>query len=372
MTRRRIERRLEPSIHARIAVPLLAVAVGLIVGAAVVAAGGNNPVAAYRTMFVSAFGSVLGWEETLTQATPLILTGLAVALPVRMGLWNIGGEGQLTVGAICATGIALYVPIPEPILPLAMVVGAMVAGGAWAFAAALPRARFGINEIIVSLFLNYIALQLMSYLVNGPWGDRSAIGFAYSRAIPSSTQLPLLSPVLSIGILIAVLVAAIVAWVFELAPVGLTIRLIGSGPRLSHYLRLRVARLMIVGFSAGGAIAGLAGAIQIMGVTDRLEPGISSNYGYSGILVAFLAGSSVGGVLVGSVIYGALIVGGLALQGGGVSFNISVVVQALIILFLLVGQALARYRLAPAGVPAATPLAMATTAQGASGQGAAT
>jgi general nucleoside transport system permease protein len=356
MARWRVERRLEPAIRARIAVPLIAVIVGVVVGAAVIAAGGNNPLTAYGMMFVSAFGSVQGWEETLTQATPLILTGLAVALPVRMGLWNIGGEGQLTVGAISATGIALYIPIPEPVLPLAMVVGAMIAGGVWALLAALPRARFGINEIIVSLFLNYIALQLMSYLVNGPWGDRSAIGFAYSRAIPSGTELPLLSGELSIGILIAIFVAAVIAWVFEIMPAGLTIRLIGSGPRLSQYLGLPVARLMIMGFCAGGAIAALAGALQIMGVTERLEPGISSNYGYSGILVAFLAGSSVGGVLIGSIIYGGLIAGGLALQGVGVSFNISVVVQALIVLFLLIGQALARYRLADAAVSDEAPV----------------
>lgn len=357
----RVERRLEPTVRARIAVPFLAVIVGIGVGATVIAAGGNDPLIAYRMMFASAFGSAPGWEETLAQATPLILTGLAVALPVRMGLWNIGGEGQLTVGAISATGIALYVPIPEPILPLAMIVGAMIAGGAWALLAALPRARFGINEIIVSLFLNYIALQLMSYLVNGPWGDRSAIGFAYSRAIPFGTALPLLSPELSIGILIALVVAAVVAWVFELTPAGLTIQLVGSGPRLSQYLGLPVGRLMVLGFCAGGAIAALAGALQIMGVTERLEPGISSNYGYSGILVAFLAGSSVAGVLIGSIIYGGLIVGGLALQGVGVSFNISVVVQALIVLFLLIGQALARYRLVDTAVQAATRLPAKTT-----------
>jgi general nucleoside transport system permease protein len=341
----RFERRLEPDVPTRIVVPLLAVVIGLLMGAAIIAAGGIAPLPAYRTMFVSSFGSLQGLEETLAQATPLMLTGLAVALPVRMGLWNIGGEGQLTVGAICATGIALYAPLPEALLPFAMVAGAVLAGAGWAFAAALPRARFGINEIIVSLFLNYIAIELMSYLVNGPWGDRAAIGFAYSRAIPSAAQLPMLSPALSIGILVALSTAALVAWMLERTPGGLTIQLVGSGAQLSRYLRLPVTRLMVAGFSAGGAIAGLAGAIQIMGVTQRLEPGISSNYGYSGILVAFLAGRSVGGVVVGSVIYGALIVGGLALQGSGVSFNISIVIQALIVLFLLIGQAFAHYRL---------------------------
>ena len=341
----RFERPVQSGTPARIGLTLLAVVIGLLIGAAIIAAGGIDPLVAYSTMLASSFGSLQGIEETLAQATPLMLTGLAVALPVRMGLWNIGGEGQLTVGAICATGIALYVPVPDALLPLAMVGGAILAGAGWAFVAALPRARFGINEIIVSLFLNYIAVQLMSYLVNGPWGDRAAIGFAYTRAIPSAAQLPMLSPALSIGILMALSTAVLVAWMLEHTPGGLTIQLVGSGAQLSRYLRLPVRRLMVAGFSAGGAIAGLAGAIQIMGVTQRLEPGISSNYGYSGILVAFLAGNSVGGVVAGSVIYGALIVGGLALQGSGVSFNISIVIQALIVLSLLIGQVLARHRL---------------------------
>ena len=349
----RFERRIEPGLVDRIVTSLPAVIVGVVLGGCVIAIGGINPLAAYETMFVAAFGSLQGFEATLSQATPLILTGLAVALPARMGLWNIGGEGQLTIGAICATGVALYVPISGTLLPLAMVIAAMLAAAAWAFIAVFPRARFGMSEIIISLFQNYIAIQLMSYLVNGPWGDRSAIGFAYSRAIPDYAELPLLSPVLSIGILIALAITAIIAWIFERTPTGLSLALIGAGERISRYVGLPVKSLMIAGFAAGGAIAGLAGAIQIMGVTDRLEPGISSNYGYSGILVAFLAGSSAGGVLAGAIVFGALIVGGLALQGSGLSFNISLVVQALIVLFLLLGQALAYYRLTPASHPPA-------------------
>jgi simple sugar transport system permease protein len=262
-----------------------------------------------------------------------------------MGLWNIGGEGQLTIGAIAATGIGLFTPLPGALLPIAMVIGAMLAACGWALIAAVPRALFGLNEIIVTLFLNYIAIQLMTYLVNGPWGDRSAIGFAFSPAIPARANLPLLTPSLSLGIVLAVGVALAASWVANRTPLGMTIRLVGSGTRLAEYLQLRVGRLIVATLGAGGAIAGLAGAIEVMGVTQRLQPGISSNYGYSGILVAFIAAGSVLGVITGALIYGALIVGGLALQGGGVPFDISVVVQALIILFLLCGQAALRYRI---------------------------
>lgn len=345
----RLERRLEPSRAARLTVPMVAAVIGVLVGGVVIQAGGNQAVAAYLTMFRFAFGWPQGWEGTLTQAAPLILTGLAVALPARMGLWNIGGEGQLTVGAIAASGIGLCLPIPGLWLPLAMVLGAILAGGAWALIAALPRALTGLNEIIVTLFLNYIAIELMSYLVNGPWGDKSAIGFAYSRAIPDRADLPRIAPSLTIAILIALGVAVLLAWIANHTPTGLTIRLVGSGPRVSTYLGLSVNRLIIAGFFAAGGIAGLAGAIQVMGVTQRLEPGISSSYGYSGILVAFLARGSVIGVVVGAVLYGALIMGGLALQGTGVSSDISTVVQALIVLFLLSAEAGLRYRVAFTG-----------------------
>ncbi len=340
----RLERRLEPSLAARIAVPIVSVLAGLLAGALVIEAGGNNAVDAYSTMFAASVGSEGGWQATLTQAAPLILTALAVAIPARMGLWNIGGEGQLTIGATAATGIGLFVDLPGVLLPMAMALGAMAAAGAWALIAAVPRALFGLNEIIVTLFLNYIAIQFMTYLVNGPWGDRSAIGFAFTPPIPERAGL-------QGGVLIAVAVALAAAWIANRTPLGLTIRLVGVGTRLPEYLQLGVRRLIVAGLGASGAIAGLAGAIQVMGVTQRLEPGISSNYGYSGILVAFLAAGSVLGVVLGALVYGALIVGGLALQGIGVPFDVSLVVQALIILFLLSGQAALRYRIR-LGLPA--------------------
>jgi simple sugar transport system permease protein len=351
----RLERRLEVPFAVRLLVSAGAIAAGILAGGLVVALGGGDAFGIYGSMFGAAFGSWEGWQGTLDQATPLILTGLAVALPARMGLWNIGGEGQLTIGAISATGIGLFAPLPGMLLPLAMVAGAMAAGAAWAAVAALPRAWFGLNEIIVTLFLNYIAIALMQYLVNGPWGDKSAIGFAYSEAMPTNSALPVLTGQLNIGILLALAVAALLGWGINRTPAGFSVRLISAGPRLAAYLNLDVKRLMVGGFCLAGAIAGLAGAIELMGVTGRLEPGISSNYGYSGILVAFLAGESIAGVVAGAVVYGALIMGGLALQGNGVSFDISTIVQALIVLFLLTGHTAQRYRIVlhVQGTPAA-------------------
>jgi len=342
----RLERRAQASRRLGLTVPIVAVLLGLAVGGLVIRLGGTDPLLAYRTLFAAAFGSMEGWQATLTQAAPLMLTGLAVALPARMGLWNIGGEGQLTMGAVAATWVALYEPLPGWLLPVGMLLAAFAAGAVWALIAAVPRGILGLNEIIVTLFLNYIAVDFMGFLVNGPWGDKSAIGFAYSRAIPNRADLPMLAPSLSIGVLIAFAVALVAGWIVNRTPAGMTMRLVGSGTHVSCYLGLPIRRLTAIGFGGSGAIAGLAGAIQLMGVTQRLEPGISSNYGYCGILVAFLAAESITGVVVGAIIYGALIVGGLALQGAGVPFDISLVVQALTILFLVSGQAALRYRIA--------------------------
>ena len=336
----RLERRLEPSLTARIAVPLAAIVAGLLAGAVVIEAGGNDALEAYGTMFTAAVGSA---SRLAGDADPG-----GAADPDRAGGRDPGADGAVEhrrrgpahhrrfggdrdrpvrrpTGPAAAAGDGGWGRWPRPAL--------------WALIAAVPRALFGLNEIIVTLFLNYIAIQLMGYLVNGPWGDRSAIGFAFTPAIPARAELPALTGSLGIGVLIAVAVALAAAWIANRTPLGLTIRLAGAGTRLPEYLQLGVRRLIVAGLGASGAIAGLAGAIQVMGVTQRLEPGISSNYGYSGILVAFLAAGSVLGVVAGAVVYGALIVGGLALQGIGVPFDVSLVVQALIILFLLCGQA---------------------------------
>src|SRR5437899_9182429 len=177
----RLERRLGASLALRIAVPVLAVVGGLVAGGVVMALGGHDPIDAYISVWEGSLGSTDGLQSTLIKATPLVLTGLAVATALRIGLWNIGGEGQLIIGATAATGVGLYATsLPGPLVLPAMILAGCLAGATWATIAAIPRALIGLNEIIVTLFLNYIAIRLMEHLIFLPWADRKRFRLASS------------------------------------------------------------------------------------------------------------------------------------------------------------------------------------------------
>ena len=213
----RLERRMSAPLAMRVAVPVLAVVLGLVAGGVVMALGGHDPLDAYNSMWEGSLGSTDGLQSTLIKTCPLLLTGLAVATALRVGLWNIGGEGQLIVGAIAATGVGLYVGwLPGPTLLVAMILAGCLGGAAWAAIAAIPRAIIGLNEIIVTLFMNYIAILFMDHLIFGPWGDPKAFGFAYSRALPDSAILPLIPGTgVHIGIVLALLAAVTAWWLME-------------------------------------------------------------------------------------------------------------------------------------------------------------
>ncbi len=343
----RLERRLDAPLAMRIAVPVLAVAGGLVAGGLVMLLGGHDPIDAYTSMWEGSLGSTDGLQSTLIKATPLVLTGLAVATALRVGLWNIGGEGQLIMGAIAATGVGLYAgSLPAPVLLVAMILAGCVGGAAWAAIAAIPRALIGLNEIIVTLFMNYIAILLMDHLIFGPWGDPKAFGFAYSRPLPEGAALPLMPGTgVHIGLIIAVLVAITAWWLLERTPWGFSVRVAGGNPRTAEYLGLRIGRRMVIVLAISGAIAGLAGAIELTGVTSRLQEGISVNYGYTGVLIAFLARGRLLAVGLAAFLFATLVVGSYALQTTGVAQPIATIIQALIIVFLLLGDAALAFRL---------------------------
>jgi simple sugar transport system permease protein len=331
----------------RIAVPVIAVAGGLAAGGIVMALGGHDPIDSYTSMWEGSLGSGDGIQSTVIKACPLVLTGLAVATALRVGLWNIGGEGQVIVGATAATGVGLYAAwLPQPLLLPALILAGCAGGALWAAIAAIPRALIGLNEIIVTLFLNYIAILLMDHLIFGPWGDPKAFGFAYSRALPDAAVLPQLpGTYIHVGIVLALLVAVAVWWLMERTPWGFSVRVAGGNPRAAEYLGLGIRRRMIIVLALSGAIAGLAGAIELTGVTNRLQDGISVNYGYSGVLIAFLARGRLLGVVVAAFLFATLVVGSYALQTTGVAQPIATIIQALIIVFLLAGEAALAFRL---------------------------
>jgi simple sugar transport system permease protein len=298
-------------------------------------------------MWQASFGTSTGFDQTLVQATPLILTGLAVTVALRLNIWNIGGEGQMALGAIGASFVAFHLQ-HMPGLPLLalMFVGGMVAAAIWASIAAIPRALTGLNEIITTLFLNYIGLLLLSGLINGPWKDPTVVGFAYSKPLPANAALPLIgSSGVSIGLYIALGAAVVVWWVLDRTPYGFSLRVAGGNVRAAQYLGIGIRRRIVLMLALSGGLAGIAGVIQLTTASGRLQEGLTNNYGYVGILVAFLARQRVAPTVVVAVLFAGLLNGGDALQSTGIPSSIAQIVQAIIIIFVLAGDAAGSYRL---------------------------
>lgn len=273
---------------------------------------------------------------TLVRATPLILTGLSVALAFRAGVFNIGAEGQLLVGAAAATTVALIPALAGSHLAtiLALVSG-LIAGGLWAGIAALLRARFHVLEVLSTILLNFVGLYVVSYLVRGPLQEPLHI-YPQSSSIAIAARLPRLSPTsrLHAGFPLAILVALTTWWFLRYTAAGFRIRASGANPDAARIAgQINVGRATTQAFLVSGALAGLAGAIEVTGVTFALYENISPGYGYTGIAVALLARLNPLGVVASGLLFGALEAGSTAMQrDAGVPSVAVSVVEALIIL----------------------------------------
>lgn len=277
---------------------------------------GRNPFTILAAIFDGAFGSRLAILETLTRATPLLLCAIAVAIPARAGLFNIGGEGQLHVGAVAATAVALNAGQLGPwlIIP-AMLLAAALAGGTWAAIPGLLKGRLGVNEVLVGLMLNYVAIFLVQHLVHGPWKDDSALGWPYSASFPAAATLPTLgNSNVHLGLLIGIALAVLCFLLLRHTIWGFSVRIIDSSPRTARYLGLPLALYVLILMVLGGACAAFAGAGEVSVIQGRLRPGISPGYGYTGFIVAWLAGHNFLAIIPVAILIGALYSGADALQ----------------------------------------------------------
>lgn len=277
--------------------------------------------------------------DALVKATPLIITGLAVAVAFRGGVFNIGAEGQFLVGAAAATAIILAMN-GRPGAPAILIgtIGASVAGASWAWLAAELKYRFRVLEIISTIMLNFIAIHLVSYLVRGPLQEPTHI-YPQTRILPSAARLPVILPEtrLHLGFAIAVLLACIFAWLLRRSAVGFRIRAVGASPSAASSAgRIDVRRTSMLTFMVSGALAGIAGSVQVCGVTYALYENISPGYGYTAIAVALIAGLNPLGVIGAGVFFGFLETGATALQREfAVSSSLASVVEAAFILVVL-------------------------------------
>jgi general nucleoside transport system permease protein len=346
----KFEKRLEQSRFSFIGVLLLSLFFALLFGALLLRYAGANPLVAYSEMVQSAFGSQ--WKETLVKATPLIFTGLSVTVAFRMRFWNIGAEGQLIVGGLAAAGTALFLtqtlPLPQSAwvwLPIIMLMS-LLAGALWALIPALLKAFLGVNEIITTLMFNYIAIFYYQYLYTTAWKDPAGFGFPGSARIPDFTKLPRLTGRVHLGIGIA-LIAAFLIWVImNKTQQGYEFRLIGENPTAARYAGVSLFRNIVLVMLLSGGMAGLAGFSEISGVSFKLQQGLAVGYGFTGIIIAWLARLNPFGVVLVAVLLAGLLVGSDQLQMTmQLPASVGQVLQGTILLFVLGADIFTKYRL---------------------------
>jgi simple sugar transport system permease protein len=316
-------------------------AVGNAYGALLAGALGNP--ATYLDAFASgdtsqiirAFNPV---SESLLAATPLIFTGLAVALGFRSGLFNIGAEGQLYLGAILATWVGFsFFGLPFWVhLPLALGVG-FLGGALWGFVPGFLKARTGAHEVIVTIMLNHVAYRLVDWILRQPFYQRPGRHDPVSPMVEPSAMIPPLIEGLRVhwGFVLALIAAAFVSWLLFRSTLGFEFRAVGLNPSAARYAGMSISRTLVLTMAICGGLAGLAGASEILGVNDSLFPGFSPGYGFDGIAVALLGGASPLGVVLSALLFGVLRAGATPMQlVTGIPIDLVVVIQALVIVFV--------------------------------------
>lgn len=308
-----------------ILVPLLAGLLALLAGALVILALGVSPLAAYAAMLEGALGSPNAIADSLVKAGPILFVAIGTCIAYRGGVINIGGEGQLVLGALGAAAIALTFPdLPAPILiPFALVVGC-AAGGFWAAIAGVLKARFKVNEVLSTVMLNAIAVLFMTYLLHGVLMDPTeldkAIHIPQTQRLALASDLPRLIPTrLHAGILLGILIAFVVYILLWRTTIGYRIRAVGFNPTASRYAGINVSRYQILAITLSGALAGLGGAVEVLGVNHRLftdgsATGFTGNAGFNGIVAALFGGLHPLGAIPASFLFGALLVGANSMQ----------------------------------------------------------
>jgi simple sugar transport system permease protein len=335
-----------------LAVTLGAIVLALALGGVIIALAGGDPFRAYAHIASASFGSLGVFSDTIVKATPLILVGLACSVAFRMKLWNIGAEGQFFIGAFGASAVVL-IPILPPetspwlFIPTMMLAG-VLAGALWGFIPGFLKARFNVNEVISTLMLNYIAVAWNNFFIFGVWSEG---GFQMSPMFPRNAWLPRLADLAGqapifrgltthLGLLMA-LAAAVVVWlILYRSQWGYEIRLIGDNPRAARYAGIPIARNIVLVMMLSGGLAGLAGMSEISGVVHRLQGAISPGYGFTGIIVAWLAKLNPFAVILVSILFGALILAGREIQPSGIPRMI----QGIILVCLIASDFLMRYR----------------------------
>ncbi len=333
-------------------IPFLSIITAMLIGGVIILLVGGNPIVAYTGLLEGAFGSTRALSETAIWSTPYIFAGLAVALAFRGGLFNIGAEGQLALGAVVSSLIGYALPgwlgfdlSPAIHLPLTILLGALM-GGLWAAIVGALKAYTGGHEVINTIMMNYIALNATSFLLNGPMKDKNPLNvIARTPEIAESARIAPIFDGLRIhwGFVLALVMAFLVWWLLNKTTLGFEIRTVGLNPDAAKYAGVNVKRIIVITMLFSGILAGLAGTVEVTGLNYRHELGFSSGYGYDAIAIALLGKSHPLGVVLASFLFAAMRNGATRMQFmTQLPVDLISVIQALILLFVA-ADAIVRY-----------------------------
>lgn len=342
------EKRKTVSKTAVIVVPFVSFAASLLLTGLLLLAFGANPVATFQAMFKGAFGSGRAFTETLVKAIPLMLTGLGVMIAFKLKFWNIGAEGQLTLAGVAATWVAVFWNswLPASLMLPVMILIGCIAGALWAGIPALLKTSLKVDETLVTLMLNYVAILFSQFLYYGPWRDPKGFGFPGTEMFPKAAWFPRIAGRAHIGLYFA-LVAAVILWfVLNRTRWGFELKVIGNSPKAARYQGISVERNILLAVLLSGALCGLAGVGEVAGISRRLQQGLSLGYGYTAIIVAWMAQLNPFAIPFVAIIMGGLLVGGDQVQMVmGLPSSMGLLMQGLMLFPMLAGSLFTEYRI---------------------------
>ncbi len=346
-----IEKRKKYSTKQNLIIIIISIFLSLFISSLIFSLRGINPFFALYKIIFSSFGSLYGIKETITKAIPLMLCGIGLSIAFKGKFWNIGAEGQLLIGAVLATWIGLFIGknLPSIILIPLMFLAGFVGGGLVALIPALLKVRFNTNEVISTLMLNYIIEQYVQYLVYGPWKGKTQYGFPYTDNLPPNALLPIIkgSRIHYPTLIIAIILSILIFFLLFRTKLGYEIRVIGENPLSAKYAGIDYIKVILIMMFLSGGIAALAGVGEIAGIHKHLTypSQISSGYGFTAIIVAWLAQLNPLLVIVTSLFFGGILVGGDVIQTSfGFPFATINIFNGLMLVFISMGYFLIEYK----------------------------
>ena len=345
--RLKLEKRRAPSLVMLVATPVASVLVTMLIGIVVFDLIGIDGLRAVTDIFLTPLFTSYKWQDVAVKAAPLVIIALGLSVANRAQVWNIGAEGQYVIGALCATGMGLaFGTVGGPFVVLIMVAAGVLGGAAWAAVPALLRTRFNVNEILSSLMLTYVALQVLSYLLGGPWKDPEGRNFPVTAPLADSQTLPVLgSSTVHLGVLVAI-VLPFVFWLLMTRSVfGFQVRVVGSAPNAARHGGFDGRQTIWLALMISGAMAGLAGSLEFTGVLHKMDLGFPSGYGFTAIIVCFLGRLNPIGCLIAGIVLAVTYVGGqMAQTSVKIPNSTAGIFQAMMLFFILASDILVRYR----------------------------